>query len=144
MIRCLTVTSSDCPSYPHECRVAQIKVLIWMTLPTGTEAKTPASFCWSKFKVTVAFIKITLEESYNYLSIFRFNNSASHSVLHRRSVFSTISRRCVETKSYNCCVYERFRNHCNQIWAITHWQTSRLRRRLDAVSSVRCTRPGTC
>lgn len=37
-----------------------------------------------------------------------------------------------------------FRNHCSQIWATTHWQTSRSRRRLDAASSVRCTGRGTC
>lgn len=36
------------------------------------------------------------------------------------------------------------RNHCSQIWATTHWQTSRSRRRLDAASSVRCTGRGTC
>lgn len=48
---------------------------------------------------------------------------------------------CVVMKAFSLIP---FRNHCNQIWATTHWQTSRLRRRLDAASSVRCTGRGTC
>ena len=37
-----------------------------------------------------------------------------------------------------------FRNHYNQTWGITHWQTSRSRRRLDVASSARCGGRGTC
>lgn len=46
----------------------------------------------------------------------------------------------------NSCIFFplTFRNHCNQIWAIIYWLTSRLRRRLGVASSVRCIEQGIC
>lgn len=155
VFRCLTVTSSAGLSIPSSWlqRSSHEGVNLNVTLPTGTPAKTQqllpikvqghCGIIKNSPGINIVIVRQFLEMYFNS----KGQISVSVNVLGVFSVFLPYlwNRLYVGSKSHTFFFFTKsFRNHCNQIWAIIHWPTSRLRRRLDAVSSVRSTRPGTC